>query len=81
MAWIEVIDEREADGNLRKAYAAVASARGQVANILKVHSVAPGALTAHLTLYRTLMFGGTDLSRRERETIAVAVSAANGCHY
>jgi uncharacterized peroxidase-related enzyme len=81
MAWIKVIDEQEAGGDLREACSAVAAARGRVANILKIHSVAPGAMTAHLALYRTLMFGRSDLSRRERETIAVAVSAANGCHY
>jgi alkylhydroperoxidase family enzyme len=81
MAWIRVIDEPDADGELREAYGRVASARGRVANILKVHSLSPGAMTGHLGLYRHLMFGRSDLSRRERETIAVAVSAANACHY
>jgi len=28
-----------------------------------------------------LMFGHSDLSRAERETIAVAVSVVNECHY
>lgn len=81
MPWIKVIDEAEAEGALQKAYATVTAARGRVANVLKVHSVAPGTLTAHLALDRTLMFGRSDLSRAERETIGVAVSAANGCHY
>ena len=44
MPWIKVIDESEADGPLREAYAAVRGARGQVANILKVHSVRPRAM-------------------------------------
>jgi len=47
----------------------------------KVHSVSPEAMTAHLDLYRRLMFGRSELSRREREAIAVAVSATNACHY
>jgi uncharacterized peroxidase-related enzyme len=80
MAWIKIIDEADAEGRLIEAYRA-AGARGKVANILKVHGVSPDALTAHLTLYRTLMFGESELSRAEREAIAVAVSAANGCHY
>lgn len=36
MAWIRVQHEPEADGELREAYERVASARGRVANILKV---------------------------------------------
>ena len=81
MAWIKVIDVADAEGSLREAYEEVASARGQVGNILKVHSLHPETMTAHLGLYRELMFGPSDLTRAERETIAVAVSVVNGCHY
>ena len=52
-----------------------------MANILRSHSLNPEALAAHLRLYRTIMFGESPLSRVEREAIAVAVSAANDCHY
>ena len=81
MAWIRVTDEADAAGELKEAYARVASARGTVANILKLHSVSPRAMTTHLDLYRQLMFGPSELSRRQREEIAVAVSATNACHY
>jgi alkylhydroperoxidase family enzyme len=50
-------------------------------HILASHSLNPEALTAHMALYRTIMFGESPLSRPEREAIAVAVSAANDCHY
>jgi alkylhydroperoxidase family enzyme len=50
-------------------------------NILACHSLNPDALKAHLGLYRTIMFGQSPLTRSEREAIAVAVSAANDCHY
>jgi len=80
-AWINTFDESQADGALREAYAEVNVSRGRVANILKVHSLQPRVLTAHLKLYRELMFGPSKLSRAEREAIAVAVSAANHCHY
>jgi alkylhydroperoxidase/carboxymuconolactone decarboxylase family protein YurZ len=46
-----------------------------------VHSIHPVALSTHFDLYRELMFGRSDLSRKERETIAVTVSVANGCDY
>jgi uncharacterized peroxidase-related enzyme len=81
MTWIKVIDVSEAEGPLRETYDEVASTRGEVGNILKAHSLRPKVLTAHLHLYRELMFGRSELSRAERETIAVAVSVVNGCHY
>jgi alkylhydroperoxidase family enzyme len=81
VSWIKVIEEGEAEGPLREAYAAVRGARGEVANILKIHSVSPAAMSAHLELYQRLMFGASELTRVERETIAVAVSALNACHY
>jgi uncharacterized peroxidase-related enzyme len=81
MTWIRVIDLAEAEGTLRDVYDEVSAARGQVADILKAHSLHPEVMTAHLHLYRELMFGGSELSRAEREMIAVAVSVANHCHY
>lgn len=81
MAWIKVIDEADASENLREAYSQAGAARGTVANIIKIHSVHPQTMTAHLALYRELMFGRSELTRRDRETIAVAVSIANHCHY
>jgi alkylhydroperoxidase family enzyme len=50
-------------------------------NILASHSLNAEALAAHEHLYRTIMFGESPLTRSEREAIAVAVSAANDCHY
>lgn len=52
-----------------------------MANVLACHSLNQEAVRAHLGLYRTIMFGPSPLSRSEREAIAVAVSAANDCHY
>jgi alkylhydroperoxidase family enzyme len=50
-------------------------------NILASHSLNPAVLAAHQRLYQTIMFGPSELSRVEREAIAVCVSAANDCHY
>ncbi|HEY8585680.1 MAG TPA: peroxidase-related enzyme [Rhodanobacter sp.] len=81
MGWISEIPDDEAQGPLRETYAAIKAQRGKVARILSVHSLDPGALTHHLDLYMHLMFSPGPLSRREREAIAVTVSAANGCAY
>jgi alkylhydroperoxidase family enzyme len=51
------------------------------ANVVACHSLNAAAMRAHIALYRTIMFGPSDLSRPEREAIAVCVSAANDCHY
>ena len=81
MGWISEIPDDEAQGPLREIYAAIKAQRGKVARILSVHSLDPGALQHHLDLYMHLMFAPGPLSRREREAIAVTVSAANGCAY
>jgi len=81
MAWIRVLDEHEADEELNAVYAEVKGSRGKLSNILSVHSLHPPALKAHMDLYMSIMFGKGDLSREEREMIAVVVSSADRCPY
>lgn len=50
-------------------------------NILRIHGVHPRAMRLHFELYRELMHGRGPLTRVQREMVAVAVSAENGCHY
>lgn len=79
-AWIRTVHPDSAEGELRDVYRSVGARRG-VSNILGVQSLHPAALSAHDELYRTLMFGPSPLSRAERESTAVVVSAANDCFY
>jgi alkylhydroperoxidase family enzyme len=44
-------------------------------------SLRPGVLRASMALYREIMFGPSQLSRQERELLAVVVSNANACAY
>ena len=81
MAWIKVLKVEGAEGVLRKAYEKAGATRGRIANILKIHSVHPNAMICHLDLYRELMFSRSELTRAERELIAVVVSVVNHCHY
>lgn len=81
LSWIREIDETDADPALADVYEHIRGQRGRVANILRVHSLDPGALQAHLDLYMHLMFSRSGLSRLEREAVAVAVSAENACAY
>jgi hypothetical protein len=64
-AWIEVIEESDAHGELAELYDELRSK----------------SMRDHERLYRTLMYGPGGLSRPERETIGVVVSALNRCHY
>ncbi len=81
MSWIEVIDEDEAGGELGQIYAELSRRRGKLANVFKVQSLHPETLAPHGELYLELMFGESGLSRADRESIAVTVSAANNCAY
>ena len=81
MPWIRIIPAAEADPALRQAYKSVEQRRGGVANIVAVHSVHPEVMLAHTALYQEIMFAASELTRTERETVAVAVSSTNRCHY
>ena len=81
MSWIDEVEVDNADGRLAGIYQELVEKRGKISNILKVHSLNPEALSNHLDLYMTLMFGKSGLSRAEREAIGVVVSAENDCPY
>ncbi len=80
MPWIEWIEEQDATGSLKESFDRVATEHG-VDHILKTHSLNPRSLDDHYRLYAYLMRGRSDLSRAEREMIAVVVSKVNGCFY
>ena len=81
MAWIRVIPESEAEGKLKELYEKYEEPWGGVDNILKIHSLNVPSLEAHFELYKTVMRGRSELTRAEREMIAVVASVANRCHY
>ena len=81
MAWIQVINEDEATGRLAELYAKMVEPWGGVDNILKIHSLNVKSMKTHYQLYAHLMRGRSDLSRIQREMIAVVVSTVNRCFY
>ena len=81
MAWIDTINERDANGSLKDQYAKLKDSRGSVDNILKIHSLNPESLDTHVRLYKTIMYGKSPIRRVNREMIAVLVSSINQCHY
>ena len=81
MAWIAEIEEREAEGSLKDQYSKLKEPWGGIDNILKIHSLNPESLAAHVQLYKTVMFGKSPIPRTDREMIALVVSSINQCHY
>ena len=81
MAWIDTINERDANGSLKDQYEKLKDSRNGVDNILKIHSLNPESLDTHVRLYKTIMYGKSPISRVDREMIAVLVSSINQCHY
>jgi alkylhydroperoxidase family enzyme len=81
VSWIKEINVEESDGKLKEVYDRILERTENIANILKVHSINPEVLEPHLDVYERVMFGESNLSRSQREMIAVVVSSANACDY
>ena len=48
---------------------------------MRIQSLNPNVMQKHMDLYVSIMFGTSDLSRKERALIAVIVSSVNNCNY
>jgi alkylhydroperoxidase family enzyme len=81
VAYIRLIGEDEATGQLKVEYDAALQRAGKVFNIVKAMSPRPAVLREAMGLYRAIMFGPSELTRTERELLAVVVSCTNDCHY
>ena len=81
MAFVPYIDEQDASPRLRELFDRYRDPKGHVDNILRIHGHNPPSLEAHFQLYKTLMHGRSDLTKVQREMIAVVVSQINDCHY
>jgi alkylhydroperoxidase family enzyme len=81
MPHIRQIEVGEATGRLAEEYDAAIGRAGKVFNIVKSMCLNPAVLNRSMALYQAIMFGPSELSRAERELLAVVVSTANDCHY
>jgi len=81
MPWIEMISYDDSEGDLRERFDPLQYAKGKIDHILQIHSLLPATMTSHNEFYRDIMYGRSDLSRKERELAATVISIANNCHY
>lgn len=54
---------------------------GMIPNVLAAYSFEPDRLRGFSQMYNALMLGESELSKAEREMIAVVVSSLNHCYY
>jgi len=68
------------DEDLRELFALCTEKLGIVPNVLRAYSLRPQKLR-NFVVYNELMLTPSDLSKLEREMVAVVVSSANRCYY
>lgn len=77
-----MISYENATGRLLRLYDQCKNPDGSIDRVLKVHSLRPRTLYAHLSLYKaTLHTNPNELTYRERELIGTYTSLLNGCDY
>ena len=81
MPHIKTVEPNEAPGELKDIYLKVVGERGKLSNILKIHSLLPKTMIAHLDFYMSIMFDKEGIRRADAELIAIVVSAVNKCDY
>jgi uncharacterized peroxidase-related enzyme len=81
MPRIKTIEPELAGGRLKEIYDDLLEKRGKIAAVHQIQSLRPESIQQHMDLYMEIMFSRSELTRAEREMIAVVVSAANKCPY
>ena len=77
MPYIKEINTNTAKGLLKKQLVQALKFAGRIWNIVRIMSIHPEALKDSMSFYRSLMHGGSPLSRSHREILAVVVSSTN----
>jgi len=82
MATVKYVSEEEATGKVKEIYEDIKKTYGLpfVPNAYKAMAVFPEFLEHYWQKIKTIR-AGKELSMREKEIIALAVSATNGCEY
>lgn len=81
MPWIKVIEENEAEGEVKEIYDSIKKSRRKLSNIMQIQSLMPEVMKSHMDLYLSVMFNKSSITRDEKELIAVVVSTLNDCLY
>jgi uncharacterized peroxidase-related enzyme len=81
-AWIKMISEGEATGELREMYKQAMTPHGTVDNVMKVHSLRPHTMQGHVALYKSVLHHpDITLPLWFLEIVAAYTSIKNACEY
>lgn len=81
-AWIEMIADEDATGDLKEMYDKVRTPHGTVDNVMRAHSLRPKTMDGHVTLYRSVLHNpGNTLPFWFLEIVASYTSIVNNCDY
>ncbi|MBP7998442.1 MAG: peroxidase-related enzyme [Chloroflexi bacterium] len=81
IAWLTIKPEEELDPSFRKLFAKARETLGFVPNVFVGYMARPQHFSLWFNHFRELTLGDSQLSRAEREMIAVVVSSLNHCLY
>ena len=81
MAFIKLFKFKDSTGLLKKEYEKGMRRAGRIWNILTIQSQTPEILRDSMRLYNSTMFGNLEISRFDRELLAVITSISNECEY
>lgn len=81
IAWLAIPNEEEMDPNFRKLFAKARENLGFVPNVFVGYMARPQHFSLWFNHFKELTMGESELSRAEREMIAVVVSSINHCLY
>jgi uncharacterized peroxidase-related enzyme len=81
-AWIRMVADDAASSDLKEALDEARTPHGTVDNVMRVHSLRPNTMRAHVRLYRAALHDDANsVPTWMQETIASYVSALNDCDY
>ncbi|MEM7216142.1 MAG: carboxymuconolactone decarboxylase family protein [Pseudomonadota bacterium] len=81
MPYIKTVSEEEASGIVADSYRSSRAAVGGIYETSRIISTWPELLKVEEQRYFTIMLAERNLTRMEKEAIAIAVSKRNDCHY
>ena len=78
-AWIKIIEDSEANEELKSVLELAKTPHGTVDNVMRVHSLRPNTMKGHLILYRSVLHDKKNtLPMWLQETISSYVSILKG---
>ena len=81
-AWIKMVSDADADGELKELLDGARTPHGTVDNVMRVHSLRPKTMHGHVTLYRSVLHNPANtLAFWFLEVIASYTSIVNDCTY